>query len=219
MTSTLIDYVSTTHDQLAARLADARQMVGRRDNPRLERIHIDAFLATTSRHLHAVDAVMMPPFRKLHDPKLCHDYRASAKALGVLMVHVKAHEYGSTFEAAYPWPKVWGAVDDAVGAVRDHEEHVAERLTDSLEEERVEELAERLARVEPREPTRPHPYQPHVGLLGSASRGLMRIVDSAWDAAEGRIVPEPPRAPKKAPGRLGQYLLASPRFGDEEDER
>ncbi len=209
MTTALADYVRTIHDDLAVRLAQARQMRGLRDDPRRERARIDALLVGTSRHLHAVDAVLVPALVRTD---LVHDYRAAAKALGVLMVHVKAHEYGSAFEASYPWPKVWNAVEAAMRLVRRREEEMAERALRSLDAVRIDELAAKLARVEPHEPTRPHPYQPHVGLLGAASRGVMRVVDGAWDAAEGRIIPEPARPPKRPPGLLGQYLLASPRF-------
>ena len=44
----------------------------------------------------------------------------------------------------------------------------------------------------------------------------MHAVDSFWDTAEGRMAPEPNRPQKKKPGLLGQYLLADPRFDEEE---
>ncbi|SFB74375.1 hypothetical protein SAMN04487968_101264 [Nocardioides terrae] len=217
-TACLIDYVGSTHDDLAARMETARHMQGTRDDPRLERHRIDDFLGGTSRHLHAIDDVMLPEYAKVPDGKaLCHDLTASVKRLEVLLYHVNAHEYGSTIEGHYAWPELWADVEQALGDERRHEEELARRLTERLDDERLAELTGRIQRVEPQEPTRPHPHQPHGGMLGRVSRGVMRRTDAFWDMAQGRIVPEPEHEPKRKPGLLGQYLLGSPRMGQEDD--
>jgi hypothetical protein len=215
-TACLIDYVRSTHDALATRMEAARLMQGTREDPRQQRHRIDGFLGATCQHLHALDEVVLPAYAKLADSRsLCHDYTASVKRLEVLLYHVNAHEYGSTIEGSFSWPTLWGAVQEAMAEEREHEEALAGRLTEAVEDDALEALADRIRRVEPREPSRPHPHQPHGGVLGRASRRMMRTTDAFWDAAQGRIVPEPVHAPKKKPGLLGQYLLASPRFGDE----
>jgi hypothetical protein len=216
-TACLIDYVSSTHDDLAARLETARHMQGKRDDPRLQRHRIDDFLGGTCKHLHAVDDVMLPAYAKLPDGRsLCHEYTAGVKRLEVLLYHVNAHEYGSTFEGRYPWPRLWSDVEQALADQRDHEDALARQLTDALDDGSIEELADRIRSVEPNEPSRPHPHQPHGGLFGRFSRGVMRKTDGFWDMAQGRIVPEPAHAPKKKPGLVGQYLLAHPQLGEEE---
>jgi hypothetical protein len=216
-TACLIDYVGSTHDDLAARLETARQMQGTRDDPRLQRHRIDDFLGGACKHLHAVDDVMLPEYAKLPDGRsLCHDYTAGVKRLEVLLYHVNAHEYGSTFEGHYAWPRLWNDVEEALGEQRRHEDELARQLTDALDDDRLEALTERIHRVEPTEPSRPHPHQPHGGLLGRFSRRVMRKTDGFWDTAQGRIVPEPAHAPKKKPGLLGQYLLAHPQLGEQE---
>jgi hypothetical protein len=216
-TACLIDYVRSTHEDLATRLGAARLMQGRRDDPRQQRHRIDDFLGGTCRHLHAVDEVLLPAYARVPDGKaLCHAYTAAVKRLEVLLYHVNAHEYGSGFEGSYSWPALWQEVERTMAEEREHETELARRLTDALEDERLEELTRRIRDVEPVEPTRPHPHQPHGGILGRASRRVMRATDAFWDAAQGRIVPERAREPKKEPGLLGQYLLASPRF-DEHD--
>lgn len=215
-TACLTDYVRSTHDDLAARLATARQMHGTRDDPRLERHRIDDFLGATSKHLHALDHVLLPAYSKLPDGRsLSHEYTASVKRLEVLLFHVNAHEYGSSIEGSYSWPTLWAEVDDALADQRHHEEELAKALTESLDDDRLEAITVRIRRVEPEEPSRPHPHQPHGGVWGKVSRRMMRTTDAFWDAAQGRIVPEPERAPKKKPGLLGQYFLASPRFAPE----
>lgn len=216
-TACLIDYVRSAHDDLSARMEAARLMQGTRDDPRQQRHRIDDFLGATCQHLHALDEVMLPAYGKLPDGRsLRHDYTASVKHLEVLLYHVNAHEYGSTIEGSFDWPAVWGDVEGAMTDQRRHEEVLARQLTDALGNDRLEELTDRLHHVEPVEPTRPHPHQPHGGFLGRVSRKMMRTTDAFWDAAQGRIVPEPEREPKKKPGLLGQYLLASPRFTDQD---
>jgi len=216
-TACLIDYVSSTHDDLAARLETARQMHGTRDDPRLQRHRIDDFLGGACKHLHAVDEVMLPAYARLpHGRSLCHAYTAAVKRLEVLLYHVNAHEYGSSFEGHYAWPVLWKEVEQALAEQHRQEDELAHRLTDVLEDGRLEELADRIRRVEPTEPSRPHPHQPHGGLLGRFSRGVMRTTDGFWDAAQGRIVPEPAHAPRKRPGLMGQYLLGNPEMGIDE---
>jgi hypothetical protein len=213
---------SIQHSQgrLSGRLAEARSMVASRDRPRDGHARIDAFLATTSMHLHAVDAVLLPPARrKVPDGgHLVHDYLHRSKALEVELAHVKAHEYGSVYESSYGWPDVW---DDVEVAMTDHQRHEAmlgDRLSDALADDDLDALARRLWAAELTAPSRPHPYTPHTGPLGVVARRVMHTVDRFWDAAEGRMVPEPVREPKKAPGRVAQYFLGDPRF-DEEHER
>jgi hypothetical protein len=216
-TACLIDYARSAHADLSERLETARLMHGTRDDPRLERQRIDDFLGSTCKHLHALDEVLLPAYVKLPDGRsLCHDYTATVKRLEVLLYHVSAHEYGSTIEGSSPWPTLWAEVDRALADQRRHEEMLVRRLTDALDDADLERLTDRIRRTEPEEPSRPHPHQPHGGLLGRVARKMMRTNDAFWDAAQGRIVPEPEREPKKEPGLLGQYLLASPRLTDGE---
>lgn len=210
--------IQHTQDRLAERLADARVMEAPRDEPRLGHARIDAFLASTSKHLHAVDAVLLPSARrKLPDGStFVHDYLHSSKELEVVLAHVKAHEYGSVYESSYSWPEVWSEVDSAMSDHRAHEEALGERLTDALSDEDLDRLTQRLYAAELAAPSRPHPYTPHTGLLGLVARKVMHTVDGFWDAAEGRMVPEPVPEPKKKPGLVAQYFLADPRFDEEE---
>ena len=210
--------VSATHDGIAERLEVARTMAGRRDDPRLERAHIDQFLASTSQHLHAVDAVLLPRARRCADGKdLVRDHLRSARELEVLLYHVKAHEYGSAPEQGHSWPVLWQEVDTAVADERRHEEVLVRRLTAELPDEDLERLAETLESREVRQPTRPHPHMPHTGPGGLLARAFAKIVDGFWDTAENRSVPRPAPKPHKAPGLLTQYLTGDPRFEPTEE--
>jgi hypothetical protein len=197
--------IQQTHDGLAERLQAARAMSAPPEEPRQCHERIDVFLATASKHLHAVDAVLLAPARRQvpDGGQLVHDYLRSARDLEVVLAHVKAHEYGSVYETGYAWPGVWCDVRTSMFEHRRHEQV----------------LAVRLRNAEFAAPTRPHPYTPHTGLLGLVSRRVMHTADSFWDSVEGRMVPEPRRAPKKEPGRFTQYLLGDPRFDEEGQPR
>lgn len=214
----LTSSVSTTHDALAERLEVARTMTGRRDDPRLERAHIDQFLASTSQHLHAVDAVLLPRARRCDDGReLVRDHVRSLRDLEVLLYHVKAHEYGSAVEQGHSWSTLWREVDEAVADERRHEEVLACRLSAELDDAELDRLADALETREVRQPTRPHPRLPHTGVAGRVARGLAKVVDGFWDMAENRSVPRPAPVAHKTPGLLGQYLLGDPRFEPREE--
>lgn len=220
-TDVLRSSVQHTHDQMAERLESARSMEAPPGRPRDGHERIDAFLATTSKHLHAVDEVLLRPARKevADGGALVHDYLRSSKDLEVVLAHVKAHEYGSVYETRFGWPEVWAGVDGALADQWRHEAVLADRLSDSLDDTELERLADRLREAELGAPSRPHPYTPHTGPLGHVARKVMGAADRAWDAAEGRMVPEAPPEPKRRPGRMAQYLMGDPRFDEETPER
>jgi len=212
--TTLVTAVQQTHDRLAELLAAAREMHVPRGTPRAGHARIDAFLATACRHLHAVDAVLLPAARRelAGGSTLVHAHLRAVKELEVMLAHVKAHEYGSVYETSIPWPRIWSEVESAMTEHRRLEEELCARLADRLDQTRLVALGEALMSAEPVGPTRPHPYTPHTGLAGLVARRVMLTADRVWDAFEGRMVPEPERAPKREPGRIAQYFLADPRF-------
>ena len=191
------------------------------DQPRQGYERLDTFLAETSRHLHAVDAALLPPARhEMPDGhSLVHDYLRSAKQLEVVLVHVKAHEYGSVYETPYSWADVWSELDRALADYQRHEQVLGDLLAQALDDSELERISRRLGEAERRAPSRPHPYTPHTGLPGLVARRVMGVADRFWDTVEGRMYPEPKPKPKKPPGLVAQYFLGDPRFDEEEDER
>ena len=220
-TDVLRNSIQHTQGRLADRLADARDMEVSRDRPREGYVRIDAFLSGTSKHLHAVDAVLLGPARhRVPDGgALVHDYLRSTKDLEVVLAHVKAHVYGSVYETSFSWPEVWAGVDTAMADHQRHEALLGDRISESLDDAEVDELAQRLYAAELSAPSRPHPYTPHTGMLGRVARTVMRAVDGFWDTVEVRMAPEPERPPKRKPGLVAQYFLADPRFDEEEPTR
>lgn len=226
-TEVLSRSVQRTHEVLSEELEVLRTRFGPPgEHAELEGPHrgyqpIDEFVTTTSRHLHAVNEVLVPRARRaLPDGKqLTHQYLDAVRVLEVVLAHVKAHEYGSVFEKRIAWPAVWSEVGTALDAQRAREQELAERLTAELDDEEVGRLADRLGDAEPGEPSRPHPYLPHRGLMGSVARGVARRADRAWDHAEGRPLSWPSRGEKKRKGLLAQYLTADPQFDPDEQDR
>lgn len=220
-TEALAHSIHDRYDELAERLNAVRGRLcppgthdGAREGPHRGCAPIDEFLTDASRHLHAVNALVVPRVKRVPGGRQAvRAYLMAAKALEVALAHAKAHEYGSTYEQHVPWAAVWDEVEKALDATRHAEERMVRRLADHSVD--VEALGDRLAEAEPTEPTRPHPYLPHTGLLGAISRTVAVRTDAFWDNAEGRMIPTPEPEPKKRPGLIGQYLLGNPRFDDE----
>ena len=106
-----------------------------------------------------------------------------------------------------------GRTTFAVGRYPDN----VDALTEVMEPDALDKLAESLQAAEATAPTRPHPYAPHTGVAGSVSRKVLHAVDAFWDTAEARMAPEPEPPAKPKPGLMWQYLLADPRFDEEEE--
>lgn len=206
-----------THEDLSARLDRASAMTHVPDQPRKGYEELDSFLAVASRHLSAVDAAYLAQVRRRAPDggHAVHDYLRAARGLELALAHVKARAYGSVYHVGRPWTSVWREVAEALDAHRNAEFRVADLLAAQLTERELEQLAVRLQEAEKRAPTRPHPYVPHTGPLGSVARRVMHAADAFWDAAEGRMLPEPVRPPHPYPGPFAQYLLADPRFDEE----
>lgn len=211
---TLADSIHATHEVLAARLSDAQQSRPTRDLPRDRFRAIDPFLASTSRHVAAVNAVLVPAARRLladggdRTQALAQQSRRLEQALA----QAKAKLYGSTFVVRRPWDSIWTDVERELDRQRELEEGLVGDLADVTDEPDRAELAERLYEAEQHVPTRPHPYLPHGGVAGRVARSIALRVDRFWDTAEGRMVPEPVRPHRSRDGRMAQYLLADPQL-------
>ncbi|MBC7277072.1 hypothetical protein [Nocardioides sp.] len=216
-TTVLQDELRRKHDELAERLAHARSIIARPEQTRRGCPPIDRFNASTSRHLHAVDEALLPAVSANCEggDGLVLAYLPTARHLEVLVFHVKAHEYGSTWETAHSWPTLWGAVEEALDAQREKEDELVSHLAEEASGDVLLLVAERLMAAERRAPSRPHPRLPHTGLPGKVVRRVARPVDAICDALENRSVGGPKPLPHKKPGLFWQYLLGDPRFPDD----
>jgi hypothetical protein len=190
-----------------------------RESPRARYTATDPFLASTSRHLGAANAVLTPAARRyLEDgAQRAQEFTQQCKRLEIALSQVKAKLYGSTFVVRRPWSSIWDEVDRELAETRRLEEALVADLA-AAQPESCDELADRLYRTERRVPTRPHPYLPHQGLPGRVARKVAVQVDRFWDTAEGRMIPEPVHPHRSRDGRLAMYLLADPHVTREDTE-
>jgi hypothetical protein len=219
---TLVPGLRVTHHMLRERLelaADARPTLDPA-HPRDQYRAIDTFLASACRHNAATLAVVVPAVRShLPDGRArAHDHVLRSRRFEVALSQVKAKLYGSTYAVRRPWSPIWDDVRRELDETCRLEAALATDLV-AARREGDPDWGERLYRAELSAPTRPHPYIPHQGVQGRVARGVARRVDGFWDAAEGRMAPEPLRHHERgADGRFTQYLLADPHLPDEDDE-
>lgn len=207
--------VEATQHALDQRLHAA--LVPHRDPqwPRDRYAATDTFLASASRHLAANEAVLVSRVRRTvpDGVKLSHDYLAAARRLELALVRIKGKLYGEAHLIRLTWPSLWAEARERLDEHNRLETYVVEELLRHGDPATVDGLARRVFDVEAHGPTRPHPRTPHTGLLGSAARKMWALADRFWDAAEGRVIPEPvhPRA-RRHDSLIAQYLVADPHF-------
>lgn len=209
MRDQLTSNVELTHSVLSARLVHARTSRPTANRPRDRFPATDRFLASTSRHVAAANAVLAPAIARQapEGRRLAREFARQSRRLEAALCQAKGKLYGSTYSIRRPWTSVWGEVHDELETWFGLEEALVERLGGDPDVRRT--LAQRLYEGESHAPTRPHPYLPHRGLAGRVARRVARGVDQFWDTAEGRMLPEPVHtATHGRDGRLARYLLA-----------
>ncbi len=215
---TLVPGMNATQEVLRYRLSLAATASPDRRHPRDHYRAIDTFLASSSRHQAAVLEVVVPAVRKrVPDGKeLAHKFVHQDKELEVALAQVKAKLYGSSYAIRRSWHSIWDDVRREFEAVWRLERELVEEL-ELHRQDSDPDWGERLYHAELHAPTRPHPFVPHSGLGGRIARTVAQRVDRFWDAAEGRMIPEPAHHPRDRDheGRLAQYLLADPHLREE----
>lgn len=219
--STLARSLQDSHRTIADRLERASAMAATPGQPRKGFERTDQFLAAASKHLNAVEAVLLPAARReLPDgDRQVHDYVRGARRLEVALAQTKAREYGEAHAIWRPWQEVWADVETELDEHERRENDLAAGLEQALPGEAVGRLVDELATAEAAAPSRPHPFSPHTGLAGAVARRVFGVVDRFWDTAEGRMVPEPKRPAKDTSGLFTQYLLGDPHFDEDRPPR
>lgn len=208
----LVVTVEATHQSLTQRLDEATHYSLDPGRAREQYARTDGFLAATCRHLAAVEEVLLPEARRrLPDgPERVKAYLHQVRHLEVETARVKARLYGEVHASQVPWTELWEHVRRELERHNEHELALAEDLSQVVDHEECDRLAERVYRAEVKAPTRAHPYIPHSGPVGHAARKLWAMADRFWDTAEGRVVPQPVRPRSKAHDHdslVGQYLF------------
>ena len=207
--------IDATHRSLEDRLDGALSVSAGGGQPRDTYARTDTFLAATSRHLAAVDAVLLPLVER-HVPDggpLVHEYLDEARNLETSLASLKARLYGEAHAVRLPWNQLWSEVRRELLQHNAMERTLVAKLVSHLEAERLSEVAQEVFRSEVAAPTRPHPFTPHTGMAGRLARLMWAKADRFWDAAEGRVIPEPVHpAPHHNDSLIAQYMTGDPHF-------
>ena len=211
----LVLTTEATQRSLEERLGEA--LAPHRDphRPRDNYAAIDTFMAATSRHLAAVDAVLLSRVR--HDVPDGHgvsqEYLQVARQLEHTLALMKGKLYGEAHAIHLEWRALWETAHTQLEEHNRRERAMVEALVRHGDPAEVDGLARRVFDAETHGPTRPHPNTPHTGIFGLAARRMWALADRFWDSAEGRVIPEPvhPR-PHRHDSLLAQYLVADPKF-------
>jgi hypothetical protein len=183
--------------------------------PRDSYADIDTFVAASSRHLSAVEAVLLGPVQHAvpDGGRLRHEYVQAARRLEHTLALIKGRLYGEAYAVQLAWPDLWDAARDRLSEHNGVELRLVEQLIEHGDPAMVEGLARQVFDAETHGPTRPHPRLPHSGLPGVVARRVWAWADRFWDAAEGRVIPDPVRpAHHHHDSLMAQYLVADPMF-------
>ena len=217
---TLVPGTHATHGVLADRLESAAAARPDPSHARDQYPAIDTFLASASRHNAAVASALVPAVRRrVPDGALrAKDFLHQSRQLEMALAQVKAKLYGSAYSIRRSWDSVWDDVRREFDATWELERELVADL-DRHRRDGDPDWGERLYKAELHAPTRPHPWVPHSGVQGRMARQVALRVDRFWDAAEGRMVPEPvhPDRDRDHEGRWTQYFLADPHLPDYDD--
>jgi hypothetical protein len=209
--------IAATQRSLEERLGEALGPHRDPHKPRDFQAAADTFLAATSRHVAAVEEVIVGEVQHCvpdHE-RLVTDYVEAARDLEQVLSLVKARLYGEVHAVHLAWPELWPRVRTRLDRHNRLEEEMLERLVGRDDPIRLDGLAQALFEAEVRAPTRPHPLLPHTGRKGHVARRIWAVADRFWDAAEGRVIPDPVKPPERRhDSLLAQYLVGDPRFDD-----
>jgi hypothetical protein len=214
-TNCLTVTVDATHQSLQQRLEEATHARTRPGRPREVYARTDAFMAATSRHLAAVEEVLVPLALRLDADRreVTQGYLVEARRLEEAVTRLKARLYGELHAAYLSWHEVWDEVRRTLECHNEAERDLVSRLMKTIDGDEAADVAMRLYRAELRAPTRAHPHLPHTGLPGLVARRIWAVADRFWDTAENRAVPPPvrPHARRRDHESLiSQYLTGEP---------
>ncbi|GAA1606118.1 hypothetical protein GCM10009804_72760 [Kribbella hippodromi] len=183
-----------------------------------ERRHqTDWFYAIAAQHLAAAEDVLLPRVRELPDgAELVVRYVGNAKELERSLRFLKGRQYGDSRFLHLHHEELWQHIDRLLTEHESMEASCSRQLCDQLDDSHVNALTEDLLEAEEVAPTRAHPSSPHIGRAGRIAHRIWRMADSAWDSAEGRVVPIKYHAHPKRDSALSHYLYGTPMPREEE---
>lgn len=179
----------------------------------------DWFYAIAAQHLAAAEDVLLPHVRRLPDGAgLVTKYVGNARDLERSLRFLKGRQYGDSRFLHLEHNDLWQHIDRLLDEHESMEATYSRQITDLLEASDVNTLTEDLLEAEEVAPTRAHPASPHTGMPGRIAHRMWRMADTAWDSAEGRVVPTKYHAHPKRDSALSHYLYGTPMPREEESQ-
>ena len=218
MTSLLESTLDADHERIREFADAAETAVFSAEEPRIRHRLSDTFSAVLSRHLAAVEDVLLPPVRSSTPSgrESVREYVRHVRVLEKVLHELKARVYGAG-TADSDWDELWREIDRHLDALARREAALVDQLRESVSAIETRQLAHRFTAAEERAPTRPHAYTPHTGWMGRIARRAWRIADGFWDEAEGRVIPHRPAKPLARPDSLmHRYFTGAPQHGSDE---
>ena len=180
----------------------------------------DWFYAIAAQHLAAAEDVLLPHVRRLPDgDELVTRYVGNAKELERSLRFLKGRQYGDSRFVDLRHHELWRQIDRLLDEHETMETTYSRRISEQLDGQDVNQLTEDLLEAEEVAPTRAHPYSPHTGRAGRLAHRMWRMADTAWDSAEGRVVPTKYHAHPKRDSALSHYLYGTPMPQAEEPQQ
>ena len=179
----------------------------------------DWFYAIAAQHLAAAEDVLLPHVRRLPDgDELVTRYVGNAKELERSLRFLKGRQYGDSRFVDLQHDDLWRQIDRLLDEHETMETTYGRRISEQLDGPDVNRLTENLLEAEEIAPTRAHPYSPHKGSAGRLAHRMWRMADTAWDSAEGRLIPTKYHAHPKRDSALSHYLYGTPMPHEEEHQ-
>ena len=142
-----------------------------------------------------------------------HEYVQVARRLEHTLALIKGRLYGEAHAVHLEWHELW----ETARAELDQHNWIERRMVDLLikhgDPVELDGLANACSRRRPAARHGRIRSTPHTGIFGLVARRIWALADRFWDAAEGRVIPDPVRpAPHRHDSLISQYLVADPKF-------
>src|SRR3954447_14968539 len=158
-------------DSLTTTLASAQGAIStqtraattRASPPEATGLRMDRLLSSLSRHVSAVDEVLVDEVRNHLGALPARELGRDCHLVQLDTATLNRRLHGCAQTVRVSWRAVWSDFEHHLSHLLDTEARVASMLAESLADAELEEIAERLCRAEACAPTRPHPHLPRHG--------------------------------------------------------
>jgi hypothetical protein len=172
-------------------------------------IWLSAHLAAMER---AIDRSVDRRIPEAHDQ--LEAQRQLGRRLQQLLRTLEEQRAGDGLASHQPWAKERRDLLDELDKHASGERALISALTARLDDDAIDRIHADYVTAFERGPTRPHPYGPHRGRLGTALLRLSAVRDHVLDALDSRTSPISRKPVERKPrSRWGQYLLGVSDFG------